>query len=253
MELKGKVAIITGGGGALGGTMAQVFAQRGARLIICDIDEQKAQNVVDTVREARGAAISVVADVSDFEQVKVMVDKGLQAYGRIDILVNNAGTNGRRDHRKKTIVELDKSDWDRVLAINLTSVFNCSKIVIPIMLEAKYGNILNISSLAGKVGGLINGVHYVASKAGMIGITKALAREYASEGIRVNTLCLGRIATPQNLSVPDQFQQILIKQIPLGRLGTPKEVAEAAAFLVSDASSYITGATLDVNGGWLMD
>jgi len=251
--LKGRVAIITGGGGALGEAMAIEFAREGASLILGDIDEGKARGVVDRVRGAGGKAISVAVDVTDLEQVKEMVDKGVRAYGKIDILVNNAGTTGRKGHKKKTILEMDGSEWERVLAVNLTSVFNCTKSVLPVMIKEKYGHILNISSLAAKVGGLINGVHYVAAKAGMIGITKALAREYALENIRVNALCLGRIETPANLSVPPEFQQKLIDQIPLGRLGTPQEVAAAAAFMVSDASSYITGATLDVNGGWLMD
>ncbi len=253
MLLKGRVAIITGGGGALGEAMAIEFAREGASLILGDIDEGKARGVVDRVRGAGGKAIPVAVDVTDLEQVKGMVDKGVHAFGKIDILVNNAGTTGRKGPKKKTILEMDGSEWERVLAVNLTSVFNCSKSVLPVMIKEKYGHILNISSLAAKVGGLINGVHYVAAKSGMIGITKALAREYALENIRVNALCLGRIETPANLSVPPEFQQKLIAQIPLGRLGTPQEVAAAAAFMVSDASSYITGATLDVNGGWLMD
>ena len=253
MLLKDRVAIITGGGGVLGEAMALEFAQQGANLIICDIDGSKAQNVANKVSGKNSRAISVVTDVANLDQVKAMVDQGVRAFGKIDILVNNAAARARKDHKKKTILGVDKSDWDLVIAVNLTGVFNCSKSVIPLMIKQRYGNILNISSMAAKTGGLINDIHYVASKAGMIGMTKALAREFASENIRANTLCLGRIETPANLSVPEEFHQMLIKQIPLGRLGTPKEVAEAAVFLVSDGSSYITGATLDVNGGWLMD
>jgi 3-oxoacyl-[acyl-carrier protein] reductase len=251
--LRDHVAIITGGGGALGEAMALEFAREGAALVIGEIDEAAARRVANGVIAAGGKAIPVVADVTDPEQVKGMVDAGVRAFGRIHILVNNAGTTGKKDHRKKTILEMEKSEWERVLAVNLTSVFNCSKCVLPLMIGERHGHILNISSVAAKVGGLINGVHYVAAKAGMIGMTKALAREYARENIRVNALCLGRIETPANLSVPREFHEKLIAQIPLGRLGTPREVAAAAAFMASDASSYITGATLDVNGGWLMD
>jgi 3-oxoacyl-[acyl-carrier protein] reductase len=253
MLLNGRVALITGGGGALGEGMALSFAQQGASLVICDIERDRARDVAKQVAERGGKACAIACDVTDLDQVTSMVTEGVRAYGKIDILVNNAGTSGKKDHRKKTILEIERPEWERIMAVNLTSVFNCSKRVIPLMLKEGHGSILNISSLAAKAGGLINGVHYVASKAGVIGITKALAREYAPEKIRVNALCLGRIETPFNLSVPEEFHRKLINQIPLGRLGTPKEVAEAALFLVSDASSYITGATLDVNGGWLMD
>jgi len=245
--------MITGGGGIIGRAMALEFARQGASLVICDINGEDAKDVANQVREIGGKVLAVTCDVTDLDQVTSLVNEGVRTFGKIDVLVNNAGASGKKGHKKKTIVELEKTEWEQIIAVNLTSVFNCSKRVIPVMMEEGHGNILNVSSMAAKAGGLINGVHYVAAKAGVIGITKALAREYASENIRVNALCLGRIETPINLSVPEEFHRKLVNQIPLGRLGTPKEVAEAAIFLVSNASSYITGATLDVNGGWLMD
>ena len=245
--------MITGGGGIIGRAMALEFARQGASLVICDINGEDAKDVANQVREISGKVLAVTCDVTDLDQVTSLVNEGVRTFGKIDVLVNNAGASGKKGHKKKTIVELEKTEWEQIIAVNLTSVFNCSKRVIPVMMKEGHGNILNVSSMAAKAGGLINGVHYVAAKAGVIGITKALAREYASENIRVNALCLGRIETPINLSVPEEFHRKLVNQIPLGRLGTPKEVAEAAIFLVSNASSYITGATLDVNGGWLMD
>ncbi|RPJ10575.1 MAG: SDR family oxidoreductase, partial [Deltaproteobacteria bacterium] len=177
----------------------------------------------------------------------------IERAGRIDILVNNAGTHGRKDHTVPSLPDLSRQEWERVLAANLTSAFLFSRAVLPVLIEQRSGNILNVSSLAAKTGGLVNGAHYVASKAAMIGLTKNLARGSAHANVRVNTLCLGRFETPSNVNVPEDFHGKIVAQIPLGRLGTLKEAASAALFLVSDASSYITGATLDVNGGWYMD
>jgi 3-oxoacyl-[acyl-carrier protein] reductase len=251
--LKNRVAIITGATGAIGRVMSLTFSKLGASLVICGTNQQKTNELVSELKSEGGKAISVVTDVSDFDQVMRMVDKVVEAFGRIDILVNNAVARVSRDHQKKTILEIDKSEWDRMISVNLTGIFNCSKLVIPWMIKAGGGNILNISSTAAKTGGLVSDICYVASKAGMGGMTKKLAREFASQRIRVNTLSLGRIETPVTVSVPPEYHEKIISLIPLGRIGKAEEVAHAAAFLVSDYSSYITGANIDINGGWLMD
>ncbi len=251
--LKNRVAIITGGAGEIGRAMAFTFSKLGAKLVICGTNEKKTRDFVSELKAEGREAIPAVADVSEFDQVKRMVDQCMEAFGKIDILVNNAVARGTRDYRKKTTLEIDKDEWDRIIGVNLTGIFLCSKLAIPWMIKAGGGSILNISSMAAKTGGLINDIHYVASKAGMGGITKKLAREFGPQNIRVNTLCLGRIETSMTVSVPQEFHEKIISQIPLGRIGKPEEVAHAAAFLVSDYSSYITGATLDINGGWLMD
>lgn len=251
--LKNRVAIITGATGAIGRVMSFTFSRLGAKLVICGTNQQKTMDLVAELKSGGGEAISAAADVADFDQVSAMVEKIIEAFGKIDILVNNAVARLSRDHQKKSILDIEKSEWDRMIGVNLTGVFNCCKLVIPWMIKGGGGNILNISSMAAKTGGLVSDICYVASKAGMGGMTKKLAREFAPQKIRVNTLGLGRIETPGTISVPREFHEKIISQIPLGRIGKAEEVADAAAFLVSDYSSYITGATIDINGGWLMD
>ena len=252
-RLEGRTAIITGGGTGIGAAMAKRFHEEGATVIICGRRAGKLSETASQMAPDGGRFSFLQADATIEDDVKKVVDLAIKKTGRIDILVNNAGGHGRKDHTIPSVQALERSEWDRILSINLTSAFVCSKIVIPVMIRQRYGNILNVSSLAAKTGGLVNGAHYVAAKAGLAGLTKALARGYASSNIRANTLCLGRFETPSNVNVPQEFHQKVIAQIPLGRMGTLREAAEAALFLVSDASSYVTGATLDVNGGWFMD
>lgn len=252
-RLEGRTSIITGGGTGIGAAMAQRFHEEGAAVFICGRRAEKLKETLLRIAPTGERFFTIQADIASEEEARGLVRFAMEKTGRIDVLVNNAGTHGRRDHRITPVLELDRSEWERIMATNLTSAFICSKEVLPVMIEQKHGNILNVSSLAAKTGGLVNGAHYVASKAGMMGLTKSLARGYASSNIRVNTLCLGRFETPSNVNVPEEFHQKVVSQIPLGRVGTLREAAEAALFLVSDASSYVTGATLDVNGGWLMD
>ena len=250
--LKDRVAIITGATGAIGRVISFTFSRLGAKLVVCGTNQQKTSDLVSEFKSEGREAIPGVADVSDFDQVARVVDKAIETFGKIDILVNNSVSRASTDQHKKNILQIDKSEWDRMISVNLTGVFNCCKLVIPWMLKAGKGNILNISSTAAKTGGLVSDICYVTSKAGMGGMTKKLAREFAPQ-IRVNTLSLGRIETPATVSVPREYHEKIIGLIPLGRIGKAEEVAHAAAFLVSDYSSYITGANLDINGGWLMD
>ena len=251
--LEGKTAIVSGGGTGIGSAMASRFFEEGARVVICGRRIERLEETVLKISSDGKNLFMIQADVTSEKDILKVSEFTQEKTGRIDILVNNAGTHGRKDHTIPFVLDLSHPEWDRIMAANLTSAFLFSKAVLPIMIEQHYGNILNISSLAAKTGGLVNGAHYVASKAGMMGLTKSLSRGYAYANIRVNTLCLGRFETPSNINVPEEFHQKVISQIPMGRLGTLREAANAALFLVSDAASYITGANLDINGGWYMD
>jgi NAD(P)-dependent dehydrogenase (short-subunit alcohol dehydrogenase family) len=251
--LEGKTAIVSGGGTGIGSAIASRFFEEGAKIVICGRRIENLKEAASRVASDGKSFFIIQADVTLESDIVRIKEFALKNTGRIDILVNNAGTHGRKDHTITPALEMTRTEWDRILSTNLTSAFLFSKTVLPIMIEQQYGSILNISSLAAKTGGLVNGVHYVASKAGMMGLTKSLARGSAFANVRVNTLCLGRFETPSNVNVPEEFHQKVIAQIPMGRLGTLREAANAALFLVSDASSYVTGANLDINGGWYMD
>ena len=253
MKLKGQVALITGAGGGVGEAIAARLSREGVTTVINDIDFKRAERVSNKIMKKGGKALPIQADVSDYAQVKHMITQICKGYKTIHILVNNAGLYLRTKGKRETIDKISIEEWNRYVAVNLSGAFYCSKYVIPLMRKQSYGAIVNISSQAAKTGGLINGIHYAASKAGLIGLTKGLARESAHHHIRVNCVAPGRISTPENLNVPREFHHRVLQQISLGRLGDVGEVAEGVLFLVSDASSYITGATLDVNGGWLMD
>ncbi len=252
MRLKGQVALITGAAGGVGETIATRLSQEGIVVVINDVNLKRAEAVSRKINRKGGSSLPIHADVSDYEQVRHMVDQVCERYKTIHILINNAGLYLRTRGKRETTAKISPEEWDRFIGVNLSGAFYCAKCVIPIMARQNYGAIVNISSQAGKTGGLLNGVHYAASKAGLLGLTKGLARETAPCNIRVNCIAPGRISTPDNLNVPKEFHKKILEQIPLGRLGTVEEVAEGVLFLVSDRSSYITGATLDVNGGWLM-
>ncbi len=253
MRLKGQVALITGAAGEVGEAIAARLAGEGVITIINDLDLKRAEKVSRRIIQKGGRALPVQADVSDPAQVKVMVEKICRAFKTIHILVNNAGLYIRTKGKRETTDRISIEEWNRYVGVNLSGAFYCIKYVIPLMRRQKYGAIVNISSQAGKTGGLLNGVHYAATKAGLIGLTKGVAREAAQDHVRVNCVAPGRISTPDNLNVPKEFHKRILGQISMGRLGTVEEVAEGVLFLVSDASSYMTGATLDINGGWLMD
>jgi 3-oxoacyl-[acyl-carrier protein] reductase len=253
VKLKGQIALITGAAGAVGQAISTRLSKEGVIVAINDVNFKKAEALSNKIQREGGRAFPIQADVSDFTQVKDMAEQICERYGTIHILVNNAGLYLRTRGRKETISRISVYDWNRFIAVNLSGAFYCSKCVFPLMIKQNYGAVVNISSQAGKTGGLVNGLHYGASKAGLLGLTKGLAREGAPYHIRVNCVAPGRITTADNLDVPREFHRNILKQIPLGRLGTVKEVAEGVLFMVSEASSYITGATLDVNGGWLMD
>lgn len=247
--MEGKVAIVTGSSRGIGRAIAFSLARRGVNVVINYLqNRQKAEEVVTYIKDNfSGRVISIQADVGNTEAVNRMIEETIKEFGRIDILVNNAGKNFM-----KSILDISEEQWDRVLDINLKGVFNCSKSVFKIMRKQLYGRIINITSISGMRGGFSGDVDYSAAKAGIRGFTMALARITAPYGITVNAVAPGYIRTDAAKDVFKEKLEILIKTIPMNRLGTPEEVAEMVAFLASEAASYITGEVINVNGGVYM-
>jgi 3-oxoacyl-[acyl-carrier protein] reductase len=244
--INNKIAIVTGGGGGIGGAIADRFARDGAKIAIADIDSNAAK--AQTARLAgKGAdAVAITADVTQKESVRGMVQASLDRWGRIDILVNVAGGADR-----KPVVEMTAADWDRIVDMNLKSVFLCCQAVLPAMLKQRYGKIVNISSIYGFTGNATRS-SYAAAKAGVAVFTKSLALEVIKDGINVNAVAPGRVATERVRShYSDEAWAAAVAQIPMGRTGTPEEIASAALFLATDENHYITGQTIHVNGAWL--
>jgi 3-oxoacyl-[acyl-carrier protein] reductase len=242
---KRKVAIVTGGSGAIGRSTARALTEIGALVVMIDIVKASIDGDSNYADEQ---VVPFVADVSKFDQVHRVVDEVVQKFGRIDILVNNAGIL-----RRGPIDNISEEEWDRVIDVNLKSAFNCCKAVVPFMKKRRYGRIVNISSSAGRSVSTLGGVHYTASKAGMLGLTRHLARELAPHNITVNAVCPGTIDTPMTRNSTNKDELELITQsIPIGRIGRVDDVSRAILFLISDGSSFITGVSLDINGGELL-
>ena len=246
MRLKGQVAIVTGAAQGIGQAISTALSQEGARLVVSDIQEQAALAAANQLVADGREAMAVAVNVADGESVRSMVERVLSSWGKIDILVNNAGIT-----RDALLIRMKEADWDSVLDINLKGVFHCTKAVLPTMTKQRYGKIVNIASIVGVMGNA-GQANYVASKAAVIGLTKTVAREYASRGITVNAVAPGFIETAMTSALTQEVRQRLMEQIPLGRLGTPQDVANAVLFLASDQAGYITGQVLHVNGGMLM-
>ena len=247
MVLKGKTAIITGAADGIGKAIAVRFAKEGANVVICDINEQRGKTAAKPLNKKNQKAVFVKCNVSVPEEVDRVVKESLSHFKRIDILVNNAGIMNNYP-----IEELKIEDWDRTMTVNLKGAFLFSKAVAPHMKKQESGKIINISSLAGKTGGLAVGIDYAASKGGLLAFTKSLARELALYNINVNAVCPGTTKTGLIGKFTSKEQDGLLKKVPLGRLGKPADVASCALFLASDESSYMTGTTIDVNGGLFM-
>lgn len=246
MELEGKVALVTGAAQGIGKAIAMLLAKNGADVIVSDINLEKAIETSKEIEAVGRRSIAIKVDVSKSEEVENMVERIISEFGRIDILVNNAGIT-----RDKLILRMTEEDWDQVIDVNLKGTFNCTKAVIKYMSKQKSGKIVNIASVSGEMGNP-GQANYSASKAGVIGFTKTIAREFAQRGINVNAIAPGYIETPMTEVLPDKIKEELKKMIPMERLGRPEDVAHAVLFLVSEASSYITGQVLNVNGGIYM-
>jgi NAD(P)-dependent dehydrogenase (short-subunit alcohol dehydrogenase family) len=245
--LEGKAALVTGGGSGLGRASAIALARAGATVTVADVDEEGGKETAALVSEEAGVDAEFVrADVTQADEVQAMVDKTVARWGRLDCALNNAGTTGASAPTADYTLE----DWNRAIALNLTGVFLCLKYEIPVMLEGG-GAIVNMASGAGLVGfaGL---PAYVASKHGVVGLTRAAALEYASQGLRVNAICPGSTRTPMLegfMGGDEQVERMMTRAVPLGRLGRPEEIAEAVVWLCSDAASFVVGHALAVDGG----
>jgi len=248
MNLQNKVAIVTGAGRGIGKAIALTLAREGANIIVNDINLEIAQNAADKIKVIGRRTVAIKADISIAKEVTQMVSLTMSQFDRIDILVNNASII-----KRGTTEELSEEDWEKVINVNLKGTFNCMKAVVGIMKNQKYGKIVNISSIVGKIGDLASAPCYGASKAGIACLGKSLARELAPFNINVNVVAPHAIETEMSKEWPEEKRASIIAEIPLGRMGEPEDVAEAVAFLVSDKAKFITGEVLDVNGGSLMD
>ena len=248
MKFDDKVAVITGGSRGIGEAITTALATEGAKVAIWDIDPVLSQAVAASILATGREALAVKVDVSIGSEVRAAAEQTLERWKRIDILVNNAGIC-----RTSPIESTSEADWDQVLAVNLKGTFLCSQSVMKIMKSQKYGKIINMGSVSGKIGGISVGAHYSASKAGVICFTKSLARELAPFGINVNGIAPGVIETDMTRGITGGEWAKYLSTIPLGRLGRVDEVARVAVFLVSADADYLTGEIIDVNGGQLMD
>jgi 3-oxoacyl-[acyl-carrier protein] reductase len=246
MKLDGRVALITGASQGIGHACALALAREGASVAAAARNRQKLDELVTQITAAGGKAAAFVIDVADEEQVKSGIKSALAQFGKIDILINNAGIT-----RDQLVMRMKRADWDAVLNTNLTSAYLCIQQVIGSMLKQRWGRIINITSVFGQMG-QAGQTNYAASKAGLIGLTLAMAREVASRNITCNAVAPGFIETSMTAALSDELKQSAVKQIPLGRVGSPEDIASAVCFLASDDASYITGHVLNVNGGMLM-
>lgn len=249
-DLKDKVAVITGARRGMGKAHALRLAEQGCKVVVSDISQEDCEKVVDEIKKAGGEAMAVKCDVTKKDEVNKMVAQALKKFSKLDILVNNAGLC-----EFKAFLEMTEQDWDRTLDINLKGYFLCAQAAAREMAKRKSGVIINIASVAmGQVGiGFPNIVHYCASKGGIVGMTEALAAELAPLGIRVNAVAPGMIETPMIDSVKQdpKMMEVMLARVPMHRVGKPEEVSNLVAFLASDASSYMTGSAVVIDGGWL--
>lgn len=247
-KLNGRIALVTGAAQGMGFSVAQVLAARGATVALADVNEKAAESAAQTLRDNGADATALPLDVADKTQVEKAIARVLAECGGLHILVNNAGVL-----RPTAVIDIPEDEWDFVVGVNLKGTFLCSQAALPAMREAGWGRIVNFSSTAGKNVSTVGGAHYTAAKAGILGFTRHLAREESRYGITVNAVCPGLIDTEMvRATIPPEKVEAYANSYPVPRLGKPEEVAELVAFLASDRAAYITGASLDINGGDLM-
>ncbi len=246
MRVKDKVVIITGGGSGIGKETGLLFAKEGAKVVVADVNEKAGAETVDTIKNAGGDALFAKLDVSNREQTKQVVKDTIAKYGRIDVLINNAGII-----QDALVIKMTEDQWDKVININLKGPFNCIQAVAEQMIAQGSGVILNISSIVALYGN-VGQTNYAATKAGLVGMTKTLAKELGKKGIRVNAIAPGFIYTPMTATVPEKILDMMKEKTPLKRLGTPEDIANALLFLSSDDASFINGAVISVDGGLLL-
>ena len=247
MRFEGKVAIITGAGRGIGKAIAERLASEGADVVICDVDKEAAERAAEEIRSKYSVkAIAISADVANEGDVNSMVEETIKNFGRVDFLINNAGIT-----RDSLLLRMSEEEWDKVIAVDLKSVFLCTRAVIRHMMRQKFGRIVNISSVIG-LRGNVGQANYASAKAGIIGFTKSAARELAGRNITVNAVAPGYIQTEMTERLPQEVKEEMLKQVPLGRPGLPEDVAGVVAFLCSEDASYITGEIIRVDGGMAM-
>ncbi|MDP2911887.1 MAG: 3-oxoacyl-[acyl-carrier-protein] reductase [Candidatus Omnitrophota bacterium] len=246
LALESKVAIITGGARGIGREIAMLFAKEGANIAICDVNLEEAQKTAKEIEELGRQSLAFKADVTDLNQIQDMVDKILDKFNKVDILINNAGIT-----KDNLLLRMSEEDWDKVIAVNLKGTFVCTKIVSRVMLKQRFGKMVNLASIIGIMGNA-GQANYAASKAGIIGLTKSVAKELASRNICVNAIAPGFIRTDMTARLPEDVQKKMLSVIPLARFGEAKDVADLALFLSSESSSYITGQVIQVDGGMVM-
>ncbi len=245
-KLDGKTALVTGSAQGIGKDIALALAQAGANIVVNDVNSEIAEQTTKEIQNLGVRTLVQVADITDSDSVKQMIQRITEEFSAIDILINNAGIT-----RDGYIMRMTDEQWDMVLNINLTGAFNCIRGVARQMMKQRSGTIVNVSSVIGVMGNA-GQINYSASKAGLLGVTKSAAKEFASRGIRVNAIAPGFIQTAMTESLPDEVREKYLSEIPLSRYGTTQEVANLVHFLVSDASSYITGQVIHVDGGLIM-
>ncbi len=246
MSLTGKIAVVTGSAQGIGQAIATTLAQEGADVVVADLNANRCEETVTRIQQLGRKAMAVSVNVGDWNQVKGMIDRVLKDWERIDILVNNAGIT-----RDGLLLRMKEEDWQSVLQVNLTGTFFCVKAVVPTMSRQRSGRIVNIASIVGAIGN-VGQANYSASKAAVIGLTKTVAREYASRNVTINAVAPGFIDTAMTQDLSADTKEALLSQIPLKRLGQPSDIAGAVSFLCSEKAGYITGHVLHVNGGMHM-
>ena len=243
LSLKNKTALVTGATGAIGGSIAKKLLLLGANVIITGTNKKK----IDDLRKELGPkSLSLIADLSKDKEIEDLYDQSIKKFKSIDILINNAGTN-----KDALSIRMTKEQWDEVININLSATFKLSQLVIKSMMKQKWGRIIGISSIIG-LGGNVGQANYAASKAGIIGLHKSLALEFASRGITVNCIAPGFIESPMTEVLSNEQKEIMLKKIPVGKFGKPNDIANCVAFLTDEKASFITGSTVNINGGMLM-
>ncbi len=246
MLLENKVALVTGAARGIGKAVALTLAGEGADIAVSDVNLEGAESTAEEIESLGRRTLISRVDVSKIKEVNETVDKILDKFGRIDILINNAGITA-----DSLLIRMKEADWDKVIEINLKGAFNCLKAVAKPMMKARSGKVVNMASVIGLIGN-VGQANYAASKAGVIGLTKSLARELAPRGINVNAVAPGFIKTPMTEKLSDEVKEEMCKRIPLNRFGAPEDVAEVVLFLVSDRAAYVTGQVINVDGGMVM-